>query len=60
MENIPYNSYDLIEKLNQLYKHKCPTKDMTDRDIWIYSGKRELIDSLLIILEYEKEKNGEK
>jgi len=55
MEVIPYNSDDLIKILDKEIPHKCPNVKMTDRDIWIYSGKRELIDFMLRLLEEEQE-----
>lgn len=47
MKKIPLYSYDLINDLNKNYPEKCPDSRTPDRDIWIYSGKRELINQLL-------------
>lgn len=46
MELLPYDTKDLLKDLDKEFPHKCPTVDMSDRDIWIYTGKRELIDFL--------------
>lgn len=44
--NLPVYSHDLIKELDILIPHRCPTPDMTEREIWMYAGKRQLIDSL--------------
>lgn len=36
----------LLEWLQQLYPSKCPTLDMTDRDIWFYAGSRAVVEKL--------------
>lgn len=43
MNNI-MNSEVLYKQLDQAFPHKCPTKEMSEREIWIYVGKRELLD----------------
>jgi len=48
----PVLSKAALEALDDLFPHRCPTMDMTDRQIWIASGKRELVDRL--ILEYRR------
>jgi hypothetical protein len=47
METIPLHSADLIADLDKLIPEQCPSVGMTDRDIWVYSGKRQLINMLL-------------
>lgn len=61
MEKIPSFSIDLIKELDELYPEKCPSKDQDEREIWMYSGKRELVRNLKILMKsldnekYEKE-----
>lgn len=52
---LPAFSKDLIEQLDKRFPHRCPDKRMDEREIWIYKGKRELIDHLLSRLEYTEE-----
>jgi hypothetical protein len=40
------SSGDLIDALEQSVPHCHPTRDMTERDIWIAVGKRELVMTL--------------
>jgi len=44
---IPVHSVDLIEWLNKAYPSRCPSTSMSDRDIWVYTGKRQLIEGLV-------------
>jgi len=36
----------LIIKLKELFPDRCPTIDMTDREIWLYSGQVKLVKIL--------------
>lgn len=41
----PLNS-DIIQYLDSMIPHRCPSISDEDRAIWMYAGKRELIDFL--------------
>jgi hypothetical protein len=43
MDNI-MDSEVLYAMLDKAFPHKCPTIDMTERAIWMYAGKREMLD----------------
>jgi molybdopterin converting factor small subunit len=47
METLPVYSVDLVKNLDQMYPHKHPTLEMTDRDIWFKAGQRSVVDSLI-------------
>lgn len=49
--NIPLRSEDLIKKLDELFPEKTPDISWSDREIWSYAGKRELIRLLKASLE---------
>lgn len=51
---IPLHSYDLLDELNKAYPEKCPSPSMPEREIWMYAGKRELINNLLTRREKEE------
>lgn len=51
---IPFQSVDLIKELDKLFPEKVPDKEWSDREIWIYVGKRELINWLKAKLEQEE------
>lgn len=53
---IPLFSADLIRSLDERYPHRCPTLTQTEREMYLYAGKRELIDNLLLTLK-RTEKN---
>jgi hypothetical protein len=57
MDVIPNFSIDMIDELDDLYPEKCANKKQTEREIWMYTGKRELVRNLKILkdsLEDEK------
>ncbi|WP_302262028.1 MULTISPECIES: hypothetical protein [Desulfovibrio] len=37
---------DLVEGLDKLVPHRCPLPDQSEREIWMYAGKRQLVDAL--------------
>lgn len=58
---IPQFSEDLIKQLDALIPERCPSPGESDRDIWIYVGKRELVRALLLALEaQEREETRER
>lgn len=56
---IPYTAEELIEQLDKLYPERTPSIDMSDREIWMYAGKRELIRVLLESLKQQEEGDNE-
>jgi hypothetical protein len=40
---LPYLESDLVQALDKLFPEKCPDPRMSERDIWIYVGKRQLV-----------------
>lgn len=62
MQPIPVFATDLVKELDKQFPEKCPSVKDSERDIWTYTGKRELVRNLLIRLqmaeEAERENNG--
>lgn len=46
--NIPPNSNDLIDLLDNQYPEATPHRNMSQEDIWIAIGQREVIRNLLM------------
>jgi ArsR family metal-binding transcriptional regulator len=44
---IPTLSEELVEVLDRAFPEKCPDPSWSERKIWMYTGKRELIRTLL-------------
>lgn len=55
MEPIPVYSIDLVAELDKQFPERCPGVKDTERDIWLYTGKRELIRNLLLRAEMARE-----
>lgn len=49
MEIIPIYSIDLIEKLKDKYKEKCPDFKENEREIFYYKGKVDLVKELILM-----------
>ena len=49
-------SEELVSGLEHLIPERCPAIDMSDRAIWIYSGKRELVKALRAAWERRKKR----
>jgi hypothetical protein len=47
MERLPELTEDLLKELEKLIPNRCPSRDMTDRDIWWEAGRRSVVDYLL-------------
>lgn len=45
-EEFPPISEPLLKKLQEMFPEKCPTIEMTEREIWIYSGQVKLVNML--------------
>lgn len=46
--HIPLISEDLIKRLDTTYPHRCPLPSEDERKIWMYAGRRALVDDLLL------------
>ena len=44
--DLPTIPPELVEALDKLIPHRCPDPKATDREIWLYAGKRTLVDFL--------------
>ncbi len=44
---LPYIDLDLLKKLDELIPEKCPSIHDSERAIWKYAGKRELVNFLI-------------
>lgn len=49
-------SEDLVTGLEHLVPERCPTIDMSDRAIWVYTGKRDLVKALRAAWERQKKR----
>ena len=55
MRIIPPLDRALIEALDERVPERCPDPSWSDREIWIYAGKRELIRLLKTELEAQED-----
>jgi len=55
MRIIPPLDRALIEALDERVPERCPDPSWSDREIWIYTGKRELIRLLKTELEAQED-----
>lgn len=60
MEALPFQSAALIEQLDKEIPERCPDPTWTEREIWVYTGKRQLINSLLLRLKEAEDELLEK
>jgi hypothetical protein len=51
MELLPLSAEELVEKLDKEIPERCPTPSQAERDIWMYAGKRALVNHLLNLLD---------
>ncbi len=56
---LPPDTDSLIAWLDKTFPHRCPHPDQTMKDIWLYAGKRELIDFLLAKLKLDLEEEDD-
>lgn len=47
---------ELVDGLDKLVPHRCPTASQSEREIWMYAGKRALVDALMVACKRQKEK----
>lgn len=43
----PPISKELVDYLERTVPERCPSLSMSDREIWLYAGKRELVRGLI-------------
>lgn len=55
LDDLPL-SEELVAGLERLVPERCPVIDMSDRAIWLYSGKRELVKALRAAWERQKKR----
>lgn len=56
MRKLPNDVKALIETLHAEIPHRCPGPQDSEREIWMYAGKRALVDYLLSVAEQSKMK----
>lgn len=49
-------SEELVSGLEHLIPERCPAIDASDRAIWLYSGKRELVKAIRAAWERQKKR----
>lgn len=49
----PTISKEVVEYLNMIYPERCPTKHMSDREIWIAVGEREMVRHVTFLYEQQ-------
>lgn len=47
MKDLPSNTTELIDLLDSTFPHRCPRPGDSPEAIWMYAGKRELVDLLI-------------
>lgn len=57
---IPRDSYQLIERLNESFPHRCLLPGETQESAFRYAGMRQLIDELLELKRVELEAHDER
>lgn len=55
LDDLPLTE-ELVEGLDKLVPHRCPTASQSEREIWMYAGKRALVDALMVACKRQKEK----
>lgn len=53
----PLIPQELIRALEQLYPDRCPTMEMTDREVWFNAGRAAVVKKLR--LEHERQLSPE-
>jgi len=55
MDEIPEISKNLIDRLEELIPERCPSITMSDREIWFYAGRRDIVRQLKQIFDEQNE-----
>lgn len=45
LDDLPLTE-ELVDGLDKLVPHRCPAVSQSEREIWMYAGKRQLVDAL--------------
>ncbi len=56
LDDLPLTE-ELVDGLDKLVPHRCPAVSQSEREIWMYAGKRALVDALLVACKRQKEKS---
>lgn len=56
LDDLPLTE-ELVDGLDKLVPHRCPTASQSEREIWMYAGKRALVDALMVACKRQKEKS---
>lgn len=56
LDDLPLTE-ELVEGLDKLVPHRCPAVSQSEREIWMYAGKRALVDALMVACKRQKEKS---
>lgn len=55
LDDLPLTE-ELVDGLDKLVPHRCPAVSQSEREIWMYAGKRALVDALMAACKRQKEK----
>lgn len=55
VDEFPKLSKALLDVLHQMVPERCPDSSESDRDIWIYSGQRQIVRFLQTKLDEQQE-----
>lgn len=55
VDEFPKVSKALVDVLHQMVPERCPDSSESDRDIWIYSGQRQIVRFLQTKLDEQQE-----
>jgi hypothetical protein len=55
VDEFPKVSKALVDVLHQMVPERCPDSNESDRDIWIYSGQRQIVRFLQTKLDEQQE-----
>lgn len=56
LDDLPLTE-ELVDGLDKLVPHRCPAVSQSEREIWMYAGKRALVDALMVACKRQKEKS---
>jgi hypothetical protein len=56
VDEFPKVSKAVVDVLHQLVPERCPDSSESDRDIWIYSGQRQLVRFLQAKFDEQQER----
>ena len=51
MERLPQLSLEVVQQLDEMFPERCPDVAQSERDIWLYAGKRSLVRYLLTLVD---------